>query len=135
MTEKDINTTECTVCGVHLIIELSGCDFLILNNKKLLTSTLNAVCDVGEFTKLNSVEHSFSPHGVTMLYLLSESHISIHTWPEHGYAAVDIFTCGTPPSDQLIIEVIQNNLNPAHYDIKKIQRGYANFPVKQIATA
>ncbi|KAF1074114.1 adenosylmethionine decarboxylase [Halodesulfovibrio sp. MK-HDV] len=135
MIEKDVNINACMSCGVHWIIELSGCDFSTLNNKKVIASTLNAVCAAGAFTKLNSVEHSFSPHGITMLYLLSESHISIHTWPEHGYAAIDVFTCGTPPSEKLIVEALQANLNPKHYDIKKLQRGFVSFPVKQVVPA
>lgn len=114
----------CTPCGQHWIIELSGCSFSVLNNKEAITKAIDAVCTVGNFTCLEHAEHSFLPHGITMFYILSESHISIHTWPEHGYAAIDIFTCGKPPLKESIVNTLQEHLSPLHCDIQTIKRGF-----------
>jgi S-adenosylmethionine decarboxylase len=80
--------------GKHSILELYDCDASKLDDEALLRSALrNAALRAGA-TLLQLISHRFQPHGVTGLALLAESHISIHTWPESGYAAVDVFTCG-----------------------------------------
>jgi S-adenosylmethionine decarboxylase len=79
--------------GRHLIIELSNASRL--DEKQRILEVISAIADVIGATKLRSVIHDFGEgHGITGLLLLAESHISIHTWPEHEYAAVDIFMCG-----------------------------------------
>jgi S-adenosylmethionine decarboxylase proenzyme len=80
--------------GKHMI-----CDIKEIKNKKLLNDvdrireTLFDLCKRYNFTVLNVIEHKFDPQGFTMLFLLSESHISIHTFPERDYFALDIYTC------------------------------------------
>ncbi len=78
----------------HLLVEYNNCNPAKLNDLKYLEKTLTASANKGNFTVLKSVFHQFEPQGVTGILLLSESHMSIHTWPEDGYAAVDLFTCG-----------------------------------------
>lgn len=80
--------------GMHLIAELYVTDSSVLNNQERINNALVDSAIAGNMTVINVASHKFSPHGVTSLILLAESHISIHTWPEHGYAAVDIFACG-----------------------------------------
>jgi S-adenosylmethionine decarboxylase len=80
--------------GRHILAEIYGCDSEILNNKVaiekiMVESALKAGAEVREVTF-----HKFSPQGVSGVVIISESHLTIHTWPELGYAAVDIFTCG-----------------------------------------
>ena len=80
--------------GRHILAEIYGCDSEILNNKIsiekiMVESALKAGAEVREVTF-----HKFSPQGVSGVVIISESHLTIHTWPELGYAAVDIFTCG-----------------------------------------
>ena len=88
-------STPQTILGHHLIVELEGVSFEALNDAALIRDALSAAADVGNFTKLGvPTMHAFTPHGVTGFLLLAESHFSIHTWPENGYAAVDMFTCG-----------------------------------------
>jgi S-adenosylmethionine decarboxylase proenzyme len=84
----------------HLLLEYNGCNVSKLNNKKYLEDLLTKAAVKGKFTVLNSAFHQFEPQGVTGVILLSESHMSIHTWPEHGYAAVDLFTCGQNNSEE-----------------------------------
>ena len=65
----------------------------LLNNPQRIKNILNHICDKYNYTILNQIEHIFHPQGLTILYLLSESHISIHTFPEREYFALDIYTC------------------------------------------
>lgn len=79
--------------GRHLIADLTGC--ARLDDAGFVEAALVAAAEAAGATVLEARLHSFGPgQGVTGVVLLAESHISIHTWPEHGYAAVDIFLCG-----------------------------------------
>jgi len=80
--------------GKHYLLNLYGCEFALLNNIEFLTDLLENAASVSGATVIQTIFKKFEPQGVTVLTLLSESHISIHTWPEKGEAAVDIFTCG-----------------------------------------
>ena len=94
---KDIETTHVTFSekiGRHCILELYQCDNAKLNDEAFIRTTLTSSAKIAGATLINLVTHSFKPQGVTGLALLAESHISIHTWPEIGYAAIDVFTCG-----------------------------------------
>ena len=78
----------------HLLLELHGCDAAALDDAALVKDLLErAVARVGA-TLLHTVVHQFTPQGVTGVAVLAESHLSIHTWPEAGYAACDFYTCG-----------------------------------------
>lgn len=80
--------------GRHILAEIHGCEGEILNNMQrveniMVQAALEAGAEVREVAF-----HKFSPQGVSGVVVISESHLAIHTWPEHGYAAVDVFTCG-----------------------------------------
>ena len=80
--------------GRHLIAEFYGCDFDVLNNvEDIKTHMCDAATKIGA-TVLGDKFHQFTPQGVSGTVVIAESHLSIHTWPEVGYVAVDIFTCG-----------------------------------------
>lgn len=75
-------------------MELTGCSFDLLNSvEKVRTLLLDSAADGGA-TIISSHFHPFSPQGLSGVVVIAESHITIHTWPESGYAAVDVFTCG-----------------------------------------
>ena len=78
----------------HFLLELYRCDYEKLNDESFLRCTLNNAAKFANATVLNLISNKFEPQGVTAIALLAESHISIHTWPEAHYSAVDIFTCG-----------------------------------------
>lgn len=79
--------------GKHLLLELYDCERKKLDDEDYLKKILAEAAIKAKATILGSVSHKFDPQGVTILILLAESHISIHTWPEHRYAAVDLFSC------------------------------------------
>ncbi|AZV57070.1 adenosylmethionine decarboxylase [Clostridium sp. AWRP] len=81
--------------GRHILAEIYGCDAEILNNKDfiekiMIDSAIKAGAEVREVAF-----HEFKPQGISGVVIISESHLTIHTWPELGYAAVDVFTCGS----------------------------------------
>ena len=83
--------------GQHLLIELYGCDPGMLDDLEHVQQALLRAADMVSASVIQVVAHKFQPHGVTVVVAIAESHISIHTWPEYGYAAVDVFTCSAEP--------------------------------------
>lgn len=79
--------------GVHCILELYHCQPELLNQVAFVRQTLQEATVKANATLIEMTIHQFHPQGITALALLAESHLSIHTWPETGYAAVDLFTC------------------------------------------
>ncbi len=88
------NQNEYVYKSKHFLLELYNCDYEKLNDESFLRCTLNNAAKIANATVLNLVSNKFEPQGVTAIALLAESHLSIHTWPETHYSAVDIFTCG-----------------------------------------
>ncbi len=78
----------------HFLLELYRCDYEKLNDESFLRCILSNAAKLANATVLNLISNKFEPQGVTAIALLAESHLSIHTWPESYYSAVDIFTCG-----------------------------------------
>ena len=78
----------------HLLVELHGCDRALLNDAEALRSIMRRAASEAGATVVAEVLHPYSPHGVTGVFVIEESHFSLHTWPETGYAAVDFYTCG-----------------------------------------
>lgn len=80
--------------GRHILAEFYDCDSNVLNNVKLIEDSMAEAARVAGATIVQKTFHHFSPYGVSGVVVISESHLAIHTWPEFGYAAVDLFTCG-----------------------------------------
>lgn len=80
--------------GRHLIAEYYHCDRELLNDLDAVSAALGAAAERIGATVLQVGAHRYAPQGVTVTLIVAESHLSIHTWPDHGYAAADIFTCG-----------------------------------------
>lgn len=107
--------------GKHLIIDFWGVNKL--NNIATIEEILRKAIHAANATLLHLHLHHFTPNGgVSGVAVLAESHISIHTWPEHGYAALDIFMCGNADPFKAL-EVLQHNFNPTHSTLSTHQRG------------
>jgi S-adenosylmethionine decarboxylase len=83
-----------TALGHHLLAEFSGCDASSLADLGRVTSAMLQAAEASGATVVTHSFHHFSPHGVSGAVIIAESHLAIHTWPEHGFAAVDFFSCG-----------------------------------------
>jgi S-adenosylmethionine decarboxylase len=109
--------------GVHLLADLHGIEPALLVSCDAIDALLRAAARAAGATILHSHFHSFGPQlGVTGVLLLAESHISIHTWPECGFAAADIFMCGDA-APQLALDVVERALAPASRAVKTVERG------------
>ena len=89
-----VNEDDLAPQSKHFLLELYGCDYEKLNDESFLRCILSNAAKLANATVLNLISNKFEPQGVTAIALLAESHLSIHTWPESSYSAVDIFTCG-----------------------------------------
>ncbi len=80
--------------GRHILAEFYECDPAMLNEPEAIERAMNEAAAASGATVVQSVFHMFSPHGVSGVVVVAESHLAVHTWPEYGFAAVDYFTCG-----------------------------------------
>jgi S-adenosylmethionine decarboxylase len=109
--------------GRHLLVELNDCNTEVLNDLELLRyAMLTAAVESGAVV-LGDSFHRFSPQGVSGVVVIAESHLSVHTWPEYGYAAVDVFTCGTTVNPQTAAEILIERLGSKNHSLREIQRG------------
>jgi len=109
--------------GRHLLVELQDCDKEALNDLGFLREAMLAAATDCGAEVLGDSFHNFSPQGVSGVVIIAESHLSIHTWPEYGYAAVDIFTCGTTVEPEKAAEVMIEKLGSKNHSLTEIQRG------------
>jgi S-adenosylmethionine decarboxylase len=107
--------------GRHVILELWGCSNL--NSVEVVEQALHEIVDATETTLLDLRVYPFTPIGVTGVAIVSESHIMIHTWPEYGYAAVDVFTCGEQTSPDAAIPVVRKHFAPDRVQVMEMNRG------------
>lgn len=108
--------------GRHLLLELRDCNPEALNDLKFLKECLHQAAKNIGATIVNECFHEFSPHGISGVVVISESHLFIHTWPEHGYAAVDIFTCGDTVDPERAVKPLVEQLgskNPSFIEMKR----------------
>ena len=118
----------------HLLLELYRCDFEKLNDESFLRCTLTRAAKLANATVLNLISNKFKPQGVTAIALLAESHISIHTWPESSYSAVDIFTCGQNMLPELASKYLIEALNAEEHFLRVIERNPPAAVLKQMRT-
>ena len=117
---KNISSDE--IIGKHYILELYKCNYSKLNDEAFVRTSLTSAAKAAGAKLLNLITHRFHPQGVTGLALLAESHISIHTWPEIKYAAVDVFTCGKTTSPEIACELLIREFCSEKYMLKNLVR-------------
>jgi S-adenosylmethionine decarboxylase len=112
--------------GRHIILEMWGCQNL--DSVETAERALREMVVALDVNLLDLRVYPFSPVGVTGIAIVSESHLGIHTWPEHGYAAVDVFTCGSPRDPQGAVDVLRRLFEPERIGIMEINRGQLDLP-------
>lgn len=108
--------------GIHCLLELYGCPHAVLDDPERIRDALRSAASEAGATWLGEVHHKFEPCGVTALGLLAESHCSIHTWPEIGYAAADFFTCGDTAFPEKACEILVQKLEAERHALARIPR-------------
>jgi len=112
-----------TALGKHLLLELKDCNTGLLNDIEFLRRTLTDVARLIGATVIKDDFYQFTPQGVSGVVIIAESHISIHTWPEHNYAAVDVFTCGDVIEPKDAIKPLVEKLQAKSSSFREIKRG------------
>ncbi len=108
--------------GYHFIVEASGCSEVIGDIQEMQKILVDAARKAN--TRICSVSfHSFPPNGVSGVVVISESHLSIHTWPEVNYMALDIYTCGEHSMPEVAVEYVIEQVRSTHTHITEITRG------------
>lgn len=109
--------------GTHLLLDLKDCNPQLLDDISYIKQAMIGAADEAGATIVGENFHKFDPMGVTGIIAIAESHLCIHTWPEYGYAAVDIFTCGQGFKPQKAADLLIERLQCMQPSITEIQRG------------
>jgi len=113
--------------GRHLLLELKDCNRELLSDLSFLRNTLLSAAREAGATIIGDSFHPFPPYGgVSGVVIIAESHLSIHTWPEYGYAAVDIFTCGNTLHPERAVNLVVNALEAKNVSTVELKRGTVN---------
>lgn len=115
-----------TKLGIHLIVEAWQAPAHLLNNPNIIRQALLKGIEAGEATLIDLCIHQFSPQGVTATATLAESHIAIHTWPEYGYFAADLFFCGQG-KPQEALRILHTSLQAKQIKVQEIERGFPSY--------
>ena len=107
--------------GDHYLLNLYGCSSILLDDEYFLVDLIENAAAVSGANIIQSISKKFYPQGVTAICLLSESHISIHTWPEIGNAAVDVYTCGNC-EPKIGCDIIIEQLKATKHELTFIKR-------------
>ena len=131
--EVTTETQQQGYLGRHILAEFFDCDPNVLNNPALVEKyMLDAALECGA-TIVNKCFHLFAPHGVSGVVIISESHLAIHTWPELGYAAVDLFTCGDKCDPKVSYEFLKEKFNSRKATFTELKRGIIDEETMKVA--
>src|SRR6266508_6795536 len=109
--------------GRQLLLELFDCDLDAINNLETVKGALIEAAKRAQATIVDVVFHEFNPFGVSGVVVIAESHLSIHTWPEYRYAAVDIFSCGDVLQPEVAANYLVEQFGSARASVVEMQRG------------
>lgn len=110
--------------GQHVLAELEGVAAELLDDEQFLTEALNSALDRSQATVCDVISKRFDPQGVTVLALLSESHASLHSYPENGSIFIDVFTCGNRAQPERAVDLLAESLSPTNVNCRTIRRGH-----------
>jgi len=109
--------------GTHTLLELEECNIKLLDDLKQVESVMLKAAQKANATIIESRFHRFSPIGISGVVVIAESHLTIHTWPEHAYAAVDIFTCSEMLQAKAATEFLIEAFSSKKPSIVELERG------------
>lgn len=111
--------------GRHAIIDLSGCNSEIIGNCQRIRDTLVKAAEMARLTIIGIMDHRFVPEGYTAVLMLEESHLSIHTWPEHNYASIDLYSCNFQTDFQGVINFLAGEFQATVTGVAMLERGFS----------
>lgn len=113
--------------GTHLLVELRDCNPEILKDLNRVKEALVSAAKKAKATIVDVSFHEFNPFGISGMVVIAESHLSVHTWPEYAYAAVDIFTCGDIIKPEIAAEFLVSQFESRNPSIVEMKRGILSF--------
>jgi len=116
--------------GNHLIVELYDCPGEVINDARTVEKALIEAVRISGARMIQSVVHEFNPHGISGVVVIEESHFSVHTWPEYGYCALDIFTCGDEIDYYSALQYLKTEFEAKNLSVTEMKRGMLDLPVK-----
>ncbi|GFR39082.1 S-adenosylmethionine decarboxylase proenzyme [Insulibacter thermoxylanivorax] len=122
---------EYSTFGRHVAVDAWGVPFDKLNDPEWLQAQLVEAAEASGATVLSVQARQFEPQGASVLVMLSESHLSIHTYPEKGFAAIDCYTCGETVDPQVAVDHLVAVLKPSKTYAKKLVRGLGEITVEE----
>jgi S-adenosylmethionine decarboxylase proenzyme len=114
--------------GRQIMVEFFDCDPEILNNQEFIRSQMLQAAIACGAKVVEDVFHTFNPHGVSGVVVIAESHLTIHTWPEYGYAALDLFTCGNEINPDIAFEFLEEKFKAGSCATVEMKRGRLKSP-------
>lgn len=117
--------------GRQILVEFYDCDSEKINDVSYIESAFLEATRASRATIISHNFHKFSPHGVSGVVVIAESHVTIHSWPEYNYAAVDIFTCGDTIDPWIIQEHLKEALQSKNISSMEMKRGLFKVPPGQ----
>jgi len=109
--------------GRHLLLELYDCDTEALNSLDVVKGSMVEAAKRAQATIVDVAFHEFNPFGISGVVVIAESHLTIHTWPEFRYAAVDVFSCGETLQPQVAVDYLVEQLGASRASVVELQRG------------
>ncbi|MDD2717906.1 MAG: adenosylmethionine decarboxylase [Candidatus Wallbacteria bacterium] len=109
--------------GRHILVEFYDCDRVVINDLQFVEDHMKEAARVAGATIVKSVFHLFNPHGVSGVVVIAESHLAIHTWPEYGYCAVDLFTCGDSVDPWISFDLLKEKFKAKNVFTMELKRG------------
>lgn len=113
--------------------ELTGCDAVVLDDLDRLQEIFRTAAEKAGATIVSTTSHRYAPQGVSVMVVIAESHVSAHTWPEYGYAAVDFFTCGDSVDPHKGLDYIRQELGATDAHVQEIARGIPSPVAEKLA--
>ena len=109
--------------GYHLLLELHGCPAAVLSDSLEVENAFLDAAKVSGANIVKTVFHHFNPHGVSGIIVIAESHFAVHTWPEYGYVAVDLFSCSNKIDLDKAVESLKKYFIPQNMSVVGFERG------------
>jgi S-adenosylmethionine decarboxylase proenzyme len=114
---------------MHVMVELKECNPSLLDDLPYIREAMTQAANAAGATIIGESFHQFNPQGVTGILAIAESHLCIHTWPEYGYAAADVFTCGESFDPSKAARILVDKLESRDHSLTEYRRGILTEPV------
>jgi S-adenosylmethionine decarboxylase len=128
VTPRSLRQEDDRSLGTHLLVELYGCDTRPLERVEYVETAMVRSVQAANAHIVSHFFHEFEPYGVSGVVVIEESHFTIHTWPEHRYAAIDLFFCSTSVEPDNAMQILCEVFQPERVQVMKVQRGFFHPP-------